>query len=161
MKTLAERAFEKGKLLRPTAFVPNGCGPAAAGSADFVPDTLFGVKFGHACCDPHDLEYYRGGFWGLFWRKPKADIKLGACLARKMLDQGHIHRNYGMSRKDTALGYAQTVAAVPVGAIYALGVLVFGWTPLTWRWRERPVPLHNSLEALKRNVAVLPRGDDR
>ncbi len=153
-KTLAERAWDRGVIQRPTGFIPNGCGPAATGPIDVVPDELLGAAFGGQCCNPHDLAYYEGGFWGLFWRKPRADVGLGACVAGEMLGAAKRNWRRGGSRK--ALAGAQAVAAVPVGTVYAVAVLALGWTPLTWRWRKRQLPKAGRLRTLAARAA-LPR----
>jgi hypothetical protein len=140
-RTLAERAWDKGKVKRPTEFIPNGCGPKAAGSVDFVPDSLLGVGFGDECCNPHDLAYYQGGFLGLFWRKPKADFGLAKCLAKRML----------------AGSTGAKAAAVPVASVYFLAVALFGWTPFTWRWIERPAPKSLDFEDFNRRARRLSR----
>ncbi len=144
MKTIAERAWDRGVIQRPAAFIPNGCGPAVAGPVDLVPDELLGVEFGDACCNPHDAAYYEGGFWGLFWRKPCADVGLGACMARRMLGQARANWRAGSKIKASA----QAVAAVPAGTVYSLAVLVLGWTPLTWKWRKRALPKASRLRTL-------------
>ena len=140
-RTLAERAWDKGKVKRPPEFIPNGCGPRATGSFDFVPDELLGVGFGDECCNPHDLEYYQGGFLGLFWRKPKADFGLAACLAKRML----------------AGSKGAKAAAIPVAGLYFLSVALFGWTPLTWRWRKRSLPEGVNFEEFSRRARRLSR----
>jgi hypothetical protein len=150
-KTLAERAWEKGKAVRPTIFVPNGCGPAATGPVDLVPDSFLGVKFGHECCDVHDLEYYRGGFLGLFWRKPKADYRLAACMTRRMWRAGRENLLL-VSRAKKAKGYAQMFASGHIGLVYGLAVTLFGWSPFTWGWKERELPTHEQLVAIGESI---------
>lgn len=157
IRTIVERAWEKGKAQRPTAWLPNGCGPAATGSVDFVPDTLFGVEFGHDCCDLHDLAYHQGGFLGLFWRKPKADFELVRCMARKLWRAGRQNANF----RSKTQGYIQMAAAGPVAGIYGLAVTLFGWSPFTWRWKERPVPTHEQLVALKKAIRPDPARSGR
>ncbi len=125
-------------------FIPNGCGPAAAGPANFVPDSVLGVEFGDECCNLHDLEYHIGGFWGLFTRKPRADFGLGACMVRRMISQGR--KNWDTDSRWT--GAAQMAAAVPLGTLYTVTTTAFGWLPFIWSWRKRPVPSHEALEAL-------------
>ena len=151
MKTLAERALDRGKIQRPGAFIPNGCGPAVTGPMDLIPDKLIGVEFGDACCNVHDLAYYQGGFWGLFYRKPRADLGLGACMAGRMLRQAR--ENWEGDWKRKALAGAQGAAAIPAGAVYTLAVLAFGWTPLTWRWRKRSPPRRVRLKRIARAAA--------
>ncbi len=144
-RTLAERAWDKGKVRRPAEFIPNGCGSAAAEALgiNLVPDALLGVEFGDQCCDAHDAAYYCGGFFGLFWRKPRADVGLGVCLARRMFRTAYVHWRVARlegSPSGKFLAAAQALAAVPAGVIYALAVLALGWTPLTWRWVKRELP---------------------
>lgn len=142
MRTLAERHFEKtGWLLRPTEFVPNGCGPAAGTglTALLVPDELAGVRFGSECCNPHDLAYYIGGFWGLFYRKPRTDVGLGACMVDRFLDAAKVRWHRGtLAGRAKAAGTA--ALGLTVGPVYTFMVLVLGWTPLTWSWRKRRAP---------------------
>lgn len=157
MKNYVERAWDKGKVRRPTQWAPNGCGPRATGPVDFVPDRILGVEFGSECCDAHDLEYYKGGFLGLFWRKPKADLGLGACLAAQMFQGARkqwIHGSVG--RK--FLAAAQAATAIPTAAVYTLFVTAFGWTPFTWRWYQRTPPDSDLLRELRAAVTATPAG---
>lgn len=129
-----EFMFGRGKVVRPTSFIPNGCGPKAGKITSLlVPDELIGVEY-RGCCDTHDLAYAQGGFWGLFYRKPRADIALAACLFGHFKDAA-IAR---ISRGGVA-NYAKGVGTAALGAglapLYAIAVTLFGWTPLTWRWR--------------------------
>ncbi len=141
MKTLAERRFEKtGQLTRPTDFAPNGCGPAAGGKLSdlLIPDELADVDYS-GCCDSHDLAYHRGGFWGLFYRKPRADVGLGACMAE------HFYRAAGARwQRGTWAGRAKGAGTAVLGTVaaplYTIAVLAFGWTPLTWPLRRRRMP---------------------
>jgi hypothetical protein len=149
--TLAERKLKKvGKLIRPTEFIPNGCGPKAGTglTALLVPDELAGVKFGEECCNPHDLAYYVGGFWGLFCRKPRADIGLGACLADRFMDAAKV-RWYRRTWTGRLKAVGTAVLGIVAGVIFALAVLALGWTPLTWRWRKRPPPSDEELTEVK------------
>ncbi len=148
-KTLAERAFDKGKLQRPTDWMPNGCGPAAGGrlSDILVPDELADVEFGHECCDPHDFAYAQGGFWGLFYRKPRADIGLGACVTHRFYDAAKVRwRRGGWAGRLKGVGTAAigTVA----GPLYTISVLAVGWLPVIWRWRKQEIPA-DALEAFR------------
>lgn len=146
MKTVAERAFDKGKLKRPTDWAPNGCGPAAFGRFDPVPDELDGVNFGY-CCNEHDLAYYQGGFLGLFYKKPRADVGLSACMASRFYTSAWVDwKMGGAKRKAKAVGKALigTVAA----PVYFTFVTVFGWTPLTWSWRQKSPPSDEDIEAV-------------
>jgi hypothetical protein len=140
-RTFAERAWDKGKVRRPSEFIPNGCGSAAVAALgiSLVPDELLGVEFGDECCNPHDAAYYRGGFLGLFWRKPRADVGLGACLARRMLWAARWDWGEGTAR-GKILATARALTAIPAGLIYTLAVLALGWTPFTWRWAKRELP---------------------
>lgn len=154
IKTLAERAFEKGIIVRPTDFMPNGCGPAAGGkiSALLVPDELADVDYS-GCCDLHDLSYHRGGFLGLFYRKPRADVGLGACMVESFYKAaGARWRRGTWSGRAKAAGTA--VLGILVGPLYTLAVLGLGWTPLTWRWRRRPLPGRSDLRKIARLVAA-------
>ncbi len=148
MKTLAERAYERGELKRPTEWFPNGCGPAAGGwlGRVLVPDELADVEFGHECCDPHDFAYAQGGFWGLFYRKPRADVGLGACITTLFYGAAKARwKRGGWVGKLKGVGTAAlgTVA----GPIYTLAVLSVGWLPVIWRWRKKKIP-KKVLEAL-------------
>lgn len=143
--TLVERAFARGELRRPTDFV-NGCGPRESFwlSRVLVPDELVGVEFGVECCNPHDLAYYMGGFWGLFWRKPKADFGLGACVMSRFMDAAAVRwMRDSVSGKALAVGTAMTGAAVSTA--FTTAVLLLGWTPLTWSWRKNPAPTEEEL----------------
>ena len=145
MSIYVERAFKAGRLVRPTEFLPNGCGPKAGKiSSILIPDEMVGVDYSH-CCDDHDLEYYQGGFLGLFWRKPRADFLLGRCMARQFSAAAKTRW-----RRGDAAGRVQGVATFALGVvsapIYFLSVTIFGCTPFTWRWKRRIV----SAEALER-----------
>lgn len=150
MRTLAERAFERGELRRPTDFAPNGCGPAAGGrlGALLVPDELAGVEFGRECCDPHDLAYHRGGFWGLFWRKPRADVGLGACMVEAFYRAARARW-----RRGTWAGRAKAAGTAALGTVvgpaYTTAVLAIGWIPVIWPWRRRPEPTAEDLERVR------------
>lgn len=150
MKTLAERHFERtGHLRRPTEFLPNGCGPAAGGrlSALLVPDEMAGVDYS-SCCDEHDLSYYCGGFLGIFYRKPRADVGLGACLT-----QNFYRAARARWRRGTWAGRAKAVGTAALGTVlgpaYTAAVLLFGWTPLTWAWRKRSIPKSRQFRRVK------------
>ena len=154
MKTLVERKLEKtGKLTRPTEFIPNGCGPAAGGkvSALLVPDELANVNYS-SCCDSHDLSYHRGGFWGLFYRKPRADIGLGACMVERFYAAARVRWSRG-----TWEGRAKAVGTAALGTVtgplYTLAVLGVGWVPFIWRWRRRPVPTKGQFRSLARRLS--------
>lgn len=151
LPTLAEKHLEKiGDLIRPTEWAPNGCGPAAGTglTAILVPDELAGVEFGDECCNAHDLAYYIGGFWGLFYRKPRADIGLGACLVDRFLDAAKV-RWYRRTWTGRLKAIGTAVLGFVVGVTYTVAVLALGWTPLTWRWRKRPPPSDAELTEVK------------
>ena len=97
------------------------------------PDELAGVDYS-GCCDSHDLAYAQGGFWGLFGRKPRADIALAACLFENFSDAALARLCRG-----GCVNYIKGAATMALGAvlapIYAIAVTLFGWTPFTWRWR--------------------------
>jgi len=155
MKTLAEREFEKtGKLIRPSEFCPNGCGPAAGGklAAVMIPDELADVDYS-GCCNAHDMAYHRGGFLGLFYRKPRADIGLGACMVGNFYKAAGARWKRGTwGGRTKAVGTA--VLGTVAGPVYALSVLAFGWTPLTWRWKRKPAPTREQLRAIARVLAA-------
>lgn len=145
MRDYVERAWDAGRLVRPTEFIPNGCGPKAGKiAALLIPDELLGVDYSK-CCDLHDLEYYQGGFLGLFWRKPKADFLLGRCMARQFgaAAKARWRRGGVAGRVQGAATFAAGVVSAP---IYFMAVTLFGITPFTWRWKRRVV----SITALKR-----------
>lgn len=153
-----ERAWKKGKLRRPTEFLPNGCGPKAGVlTSILVPDEIAGVGYSD-CCDRHDLAYYEGGLGGLLTRKPRADLKLGACVVRHFFDAGHLRWDRG-----TAAGKAKAVGTFALGAIagpvYTLAVTLLGWTPFTWRWRRRYVSAPALAELNWRLAAANNLGD--
>jgi len=135
MKTLAERFG-----FRPTKFLPNGCGPHTI--EKLIPDEVGGANFDD-CCDLHDLAYHigRGGWKGLFYSKPAADFALAACMHERLAMRGG--RLYGQKRYVLAVAMAQLSFYLP--ALYFLGLTLLGWTPLTWPWKERPVPSHDQL----------------
>lgn len=138
MRTLAERFGFK-----PTKFLPNGCG--AGITAKLVPDEVSGANFDH-CCDLHDLAYHVGkdGLRGLFTQKPRIDFELAKCM-----DTQFYHRALGLviqDRTPAALGVLLLGVVVP--PIYFIGLTLLGWTPLTWPWKERPMPSHEDLERL-------------
>jgi len=139
VKTLAERFG-----FRPTQFLPNGCG--AGLTAKLVPDEAAGANFDD-CCDLHDLAYHvgEGGFLGLFYSKPKADYALAKCMNDR-LEQRALRvagqHSYGLKLTIACLA----LALLP--PIYFIGLTLFGWTPLTWPWKERPMPSHEDLERL-------------
>ena len=138
MKTLAERFG-----FAPTRFLPNGCG--AGLTAKLVPDELAGANF-DTCCDLHDLAYHvgKGGFLGLFYSKPVVDYRLMACMdnqfnvrvIRLTLDRRHVR------------AFFTFLAGIVVPPVYFLGLTLLGWTPLTWPWKERPMPSHEDLARL-------------
>lgn len=147
MKNYVDRAFAAGRLVRPTQFIPNGCGPKAGKIASIlIPDEMLGVDYSK-CCDLHDFEYHQGGFLGLFWRKPKADFLLGRCMARQFSAAAKARW-----RRGDAAGRVQGVATFAVGAvsapIYFAVVTIFGCTPFTWRWKRRTVSI-SALQRLK------------
>ena len=147
IKTLAERRFVKtGQLPRPTDFAPNGCGPAAGGKLSdlLIPDELADVDYS-GCCDSHDLAYHRGGFWGLFYRKPRADVGLGACMME------HFYRAAGARwRRGTWAGRAKAAGTAALGTVagplYTVAVFALGWTPVTWPWQKRRGPTDYKLK---------------
>ncbi len=153
-----EFMFGRGKVVSPTSFIGNGCGPkAGALMSILVPDELLGVDYS-GCCDLHDLAYAQGGFWGLFYRKPRADLALAACLAERFKDAAIARISRG-----GVTNYARGVGTAVVGAIvaplYAIAVTVFGWTPLTWRWRFvriKDYALRQVAERIGRDVNVDP-----
>ncbi len=129
-----EFMYGRGKVVTPTSFIPNGCGPKAGILLSLlVPDELLGVDYS-GCCDAHDLAYAQGGFGGLFYRKPRADIALAACLYENFSDAGLARVSRG-----GVVNYAKGAATTALGALlaplYAIAVTLFGWTPFTWRWR--------------------------
>ena len=138
MKTLAE-IFR----FAPTKFVPNGCGGGITGK--LIPDEAAGANF-DTCCDLHDLGYHvgEGGFFGLFYAKPAIDLQLMDCMTRRFADR--MIRLQDNGRKLRALGTFAAAVFVPLAYFVALTLL--GWTPLTWPWKERPMPSHEDLERL-------------
>lgn len=131
MKTAVERAFERGELRKPTEVLANGCG---AGWTKFiVPDEIADVEFADTCCDPHDLAYAIGGFWGLFYRKPRADIALGACMVRRFYRAAEC--DWIMSRNLRSV--AKLILGTVAGPLYTLAVMLIGWTPFVWPWKKR------------------------
>ena len=154
MKTLAERRFEKtGQLARPTDFVPNGCGPAAGGKLSelLIPDELADVDYSR-CCDSHDLSYHRGGFWGLFYRKPRADVGLGACMMESFYRAAGARWKRG-TWAGRAKGAGTAVLGTVAGPLYSVAVLAFGWSPLTWPWRKRRGPTTHKLRKVEAAMA--------
>jgi len=139
MRTLAERFG-----FRPTQFIPNGCG--AGITAKLVPDEVGGANFDD-CCDLHDLAYHvgKGGFLGLFYSKPVADFKLAACMARRLDDRA---TKIDQRRESLIKVYIAVMALLTVPPIYFIALTLLGWTPLTWPWKERPMPSHEDLERL-------------
>jgi len=138
MRTLAERFG-----FRPTKFLPNGCG--AGLTEKLVPDELVGANFDE-CCDLHDLGYHvgKGGWRGLFTEKPFIDFALMRCM-----DQQFHMRTLRLFVDDRyARGALAFFLGVIVPPIYFIGLTLFGWTPLTWPWKERPMPSHEDLERL-------------
>ncbi len=150
MRDYVERAWDAGRLVRPTEFIPNGCGPKAGKIATLlIPDELLGVDYSK-CCDLHDLEYYQGGFLGLFWRKPKADFLLGRCMARQFGAAAKARwRRGGVAGR--VQGVATFAAGVVSAPIYFAAVTLFGITPFTWRWKRRVVSIA-ALERLRDNA---------
>lgn len=148
-------AWGRGRVVSPTSFIPNGCGPkAGAITSMLVPDELAGVDYA-SCCDSHDLSYAQGGFWGLFYRKPRADLALAACLAGRFKDAAIARASRG-----GAMNYLRGAGTAAVGIIaapaYAIAVTLFGWTPFTWRWRFaelRPGSLRTLASRMGRDVA--------
>lgn len=139
MKTLAEYFG-----FRPTRFLPNGCGAGATGK--LVPDEVAGANFDD-CCDLHDLAYHvgRGGFLGLFYAKPAADWALMRCM-----DKQFARKTALLSLKKRWFATAGVfLLGTFVPPAYFLGLTLLGWTPLTWPWKERPMPSEESLRALK------------
>jgi len=142
MRTLAERFGFK-----PTRFLPNGCG--AGITAKLVPDEVAGANFDH-CCDQHDLAYHigKGGWHGIFWAKPMVDFMLMRCM-----DQQFNIRTVRLMADDRYLkGFATLVAGVVIPPLYFVALTLLGWTPLTWPWKERPMPSHEQLAALAHNL---------
>lgn len=148
MKNYVDRAFAAGRLVRPTQFIPNGCGPKAGKIASvLIPNELLGVDYSK-CCNLHDLEYYRGGFLGLFWRKPKADFLLGRCMARQFSAAAKTRWRRG-DAAGRVQGVATFAAGVVTAPIYFAAVTILGWTPFTWRLKRRAVSI-TALHRLKR-----------
>ncbi len=124
----------RGKLVTPTSFIANGCGPKAGKiSSALIPNELVGVQYAD-CCDAHDLAYAQGGFWGLFYRKPRADLALAACLYK------HFHA--AAAARINQPGFVASLAGIGteilgwvLAPVYAIVVTLLGWTPFTWRWR--------------------------
>lgn len=138
MKTLAEYFG-----FRPTQFLPNGCGAGITGK--LVPDEVVGANFDD-CCDLHDLAYHvgRGGWRGLFGAKLEADLALMDCMTKRFSTKAARYRLSGRR-----IRYLVTMSAgVVVPVVYWWGLTLLGWTPLTWPWRERPMPSHEQLAAL-------------
>ncbi len=147
MKTLVERKFEMtGRLARPTDVVPNGCGPAAGGKLSdlLIPDELADVDYSD-CCDAHDLSYHRGGFWGLFYRKPRSDVGLGACMAGRFYAAAGARWKRG-TWAGRAKGVGTAVLGTVAGPLYTVAVFALGWTPLTWPWQKRRAPTSHKLK---------------
>lgn len=142
MKTLAEYFGFK-----PTKFLPNGCG-TGGWLGKVVPDEAGGVNFDD-CCDLHDLAYHigPGGFLGLFYAKPVVDYKLVRCMDKRLLLK--IARLHSEGRELKATWVAAIMVVLPLA--YFLGLTLLGWTPLTWPWKERPMPSHEQLAALAHN----------
>lgn len=140
MKTLAE-IFG----FAPTKFLPNGCG--AGLTAKLVPDEAGGANFDD-CCDLHDLAYHvgKGGFLGLFYQKPKVDYELSRCMSKR-LDRRWTKMTV---RDETPLWKDFSVFLLWkfLPPIYFIGLTLFGWSPLTWPWKERAMPSHEDLERL-------------
>ena len=138
MRTLAEMFG-----FRPTKFIPNGCGGWL--TEKLMPDELVGVNFDD-CCDLHDLGYHvgKGGFSGILTEKPFIDYALASCMDDR----------FGLrfsalwldGRRLRATGVFAVFFLAPVAYFVALTLL--GWTPLTWPWKERPMPSHEDLERL-------------
>ena len=136
MRTLAEMFG-----FRPTRFLPNGCG--AGLTAKLVPDEMAGVNFDE-CCDLHDLGYHvgKGGFLGLFTEKPFIDWALASCMGKQFTVR--TVRLWVDGRRARAIGVF--LLGVPTPLIYFAALTLLGWTPLTWPWKERPMPSHEDLE---------------
>jgi len=141
MRTLAETFGFK-----PTKFLPNGCG--AGITAKLVPDELAGANF-DTCCDLHDLAYHigKGGALGLFYTKPVVDFKLMRCMDNQF-NVRTIRLWLDGRRWRSVLTF---IAGAAVPPIYFLGLTLLGWTPLTWPWKERPMPSHEQLAAMEHN----------
>lgn len=135
MKTYVEWQFGRGKVVTPTSFIPNGCGPKAAGvlSQILCPNELAGVDY-TGCCNLHDLAYAKGGFWGLFWRKPKADIALGLCMIDRFQDAAQVRYERG-GAGNMLKAWGTIIVGVVAAPLYTLAVMSFGWLPFIWRWR--------------------------
>lgn len=138
MRTLAEYFGFK-----PTRFLPNGCGSGIF--SKLVPDEAAGVNF-DTCCDLHDLGYYvgKGGFLGLFYAKPAIDYKLMRCMD-KQFTMKTVRLAVDKRRVRAITTY---LAGVFVPPMYFLALTFLGWTPLTWPWKERPMPSHEDLVRL-------------
>lgn len=138
MRTLAEYFGFK-----PTRFLPNGCG--AGITSKVIPDEAAGVNF-DTCCDLHDLGYHvgKGGFLGLFYTKPVIDYRLMACM-----DKQFTMRIVRLAVDDRWVrAFFAFAASVVIPPAYFIGLTLLGWTPLTWPWKERPMPSHEDLERL-------------
>lgn len=147
MKTAVERAFERGELRRPTEVLTNGCGAGWTGY--IVPDEIADVEFGHDCCAPHDLAYAIGGFLGIFTRKVRADIALGACMTERFYRAASC--DWVKSRNGRAV--LKMIAGTIAGPLYTLAVTLIGWTPFVWPWKKRDFS-RDQLEALAELMEV-------
>ena len=150
MSLFTNFAFNRGKIRRPTDFIPNGCGSQATPLGRLlVPDELIGVDYSH-CCDEHDLAYAQGGFWGLFTRKPKADWGMAACMAERFHDVAVAR----MARGQNGVGIATYLFGLTlVVPAYWLAVTALGWTPFTWRWNFVALT-PEALDALKAKLSA-------
>lgn len=138
MRTLAEYFG-----FRPTRFLPNGCG--SGWTSKLVPDEAAGANFDE-CCDLHDLGYYvgKGGFLGLFYAKPVIDYRLMQCM-----DHQFTMRTIRLTVDGRRMrAFTTYLAGVVIPPIYFVALTLLGWTPLTWPWKERPMPSHEDLERL-------------
>lgn len=140
MKTLAEYFG-----FRPTQFLPNGCGAGITGK--LVPDETIGVNFDD-CCDLHDLAYHvgKGGILGLLYAKPAADWSLMRCMDKRFAAKAVRYEMTGRRWKKVAVLAVGSV----VPPLYFVALTLLGWTPLTWPWKERQMPSHESLAKLKK-----------
>ncbi len=147
----ADYKFKRGVLAKPTDWAPNGCGSHA--SKAVIPDGLLGVDF-EGCCDLHDLAYHRGGFLGLFTRKPVADFGLAMCLWVKFAAAAEAR-----FADESVSGNLKGAGFYALGAVmcplYFAVVTAVGWVPFCWRWRY----LHTkdyALRSLERKIRNRP-----
>lgn len=117
-------------MKRLTQFLPTGCGGGR--TAWMVPDELAHVDF-RRCCDCHDFAYFIGGWRGLFWARPRADVLLGVCIVRAYTRAArHCWRSGWPEYRVRAI--ALVVLGLMLGVLYTSVVLAVGW--VVWPWRR-------------------------